>query len=345
MGASPVFPARLVRFRDLVAAVVAASIVFVCLTGFAWTERSVTVVVDGEPCRVQTRGRDVSAALRASGIEVVAADVVSPAPDAPLRDGMTIVVRRAIPVRVLLGEREISLRVVGSTVADALVAAGLDPASGIEPSPPLTATLVPGMAIRADEVFARFVEAESDVAFGTVTVSDPMLAEGVKEVVRRGVEGRVLRVHRVLVSGGVEGSRALVAERVIAPPVSQIVAVGTGKRSVTNRVSRGGTERGGGLLNARSAGRTLPMLSTAYSPGCDGVDWVTASGARTGAGVVAVDPAVIPLGTRLFVPGYGYAVAADTGGAIDGRRIDVFFESRARALAWGRRIVDVVVLD
>jgi 3D (Asp-Asp-Asp) domain-containing protein len=69
----------------------------------------------------------------------------------------------------------------------------------------------------------------------------------------------------------------------------------------------------------------------------------TATGIPTGWGVVAVDPAVIPLGTRLTIPGYGDAVAADTGGAVRGATIDLWFPSVSQALAWGRRAVTVTL--
>jgi 3D (Asp-Asp-Asp) domain-containing protein len=61
--------------------------------------------------------------------------------------------------------------------------------------------------------------------------------------------------------------------------------------------------------------------------------------------VIAVDPRVIPLGTHVYVPGYGYAVAADTGGAIKGRRIDLCFETVGQCDRWGRRDVTIIVLD
>lgn len=89
--------------------------------------------------------------------------------------------------------------------------------------------------------------------------------------------------------------------------------------------------------------------STAYTAYCQGCSGTTATGLNLrenpGAKVVAVDPSVIPLGTKLHVEGYGYAVAADTGGAIKGRRIDVLFRSNEEALEWGRRTVKVKVLD
>ena len=82
----------------------------------------------------------------------------------------------------------------------------------------------------------------------------------------------------------------------------------------------------------------MTVVATAYAlPGR------TASGSPAGWGAVAVDPSVIPLGSRLSVPGYGPGVAADTGGAIQGARIDLWFPSVAQAHAWGSRVVTITV--
>jgi 3D (Asp-Asp-Asp) domain-containing protein len=83
-------------------------------------------------------------------------------------------------------------------------------------------------------------------------------------------------------------------------------------------------------------GSTMTVVATGYSGGGN-----TATGAPTGYGVVAVDPSVIPLGTGLTIPGYGSGVAADTGGAIQGATIDLWFPTDAQALAWGRRTVTI----
>ena len=84
--------------------------------------------------------------------------------------------------------------------------------------------------------------------------------------------------------------------------------------------------------------RILTVTSTGYSmPGR------TATGLPVGPGIVAVDPAVIPLGTRLSIPGYGEGVAADTGGAVQGLTIDLWFPTLAEAVAWGRRTVTITL--
>jgi len=89
---------------------------------------------------------------------------------------------------------------------------------------------------------------------------------------------------------------------------------------------------------AQASGRTLSVLATGYS-----LSGSTATGLPVGWGVVAVDPSVIPLGTRLSIPGYGEGVAADVGGAVQGAAIDLWFPSQAQARAWGRRAVTITV--
>jgi peptidoglycan DL-endopeptidase CwlO len=82
----------------------------------------------------------------------------------------------------------------------------------------------------------------------------------------------------------------------------------------------------------------LTVLATGYA-----IRGRTATGLATSWGVVAVDPSVIPLGTRMTIPGYGVGVAADTGGAVQGNAIDLWFPTRAQALAWGRRTVTITL--
>jgi 3D (Asp-Asp-Asp) domain-containing protein len=85
-------------------------------------------------------------------------------------------------------------------------------------------------------------------------------------------------------------------------------------------------------------GRSITVSATGYAlPGR------TATGLPVGWGVVAVDPSVIPLGTHMTIPGYGDAVAADTGGAVIGSTIDLWFPSVAQANAWGRRTVTITL--
>jgi 3D (Asp-Asp-Asp) domain-containing protein len=136
--------------------------------------------------------------------------------------------------------------------------------------------------------------------------------------VGRGNRGR--RPSYVAVLGGLAAAGALIAG----------VTAGS---AVTTPVASTGTEAVAPVENYR-----LRVDAVAYHlPG------VTASGLPVGKGVVAVDPKLIPLGTRLFIPGYGRGIAADVGVAIKGRLIDVWMPSRAAARRWGRKTVTITV--
>ncbi|MCE4047827.1 MULTISPECIES: 3D domain-containing protein [Bacillaceae] len=94
---------------------------------------------------------------------------------------------------------------------------------------------------------------------------------------------------------------------------------------------------------------TLTVSATAYTADCKGCSGVTATGIDLNENpnqkVIAVDPKVIPLGSTVYVEGYGKAIAGDTGGAIKGNKIDLFMSSEKQALKWGRQQVEVKIID
>ena len=93
--------------------------------------------------------------------------------------------------------------------------------------------------------------------------------------------------------------------------------------------------------------KTIRVTSTAYTASCKGCSGITATGINLKRNpnmkVIAVDPRVIPLGSKVWVEGYGMAIAGDTGGAIKGNKIDVFLPTNAKARNWGRRTVTIKV--
>ncbi|PAV28844.1 cell wall-binding protein [Virgibacillus profundi] len=100
---------------------------------------------------------------------------------------------------------------------------------------------------------------------------------------------------------------------------------------------------------SKAEGRTFSVEATAYTAYCTGCSGITATGVNLKenphAKVIAVDPNVIPLGTKVYVEGYGHAVAADTGGAIVGNRIDIHLPTKDQAYDWGRRTVTITILE
>lgn len=111
------------------------------------------------------------------------------------------------------------------------------------------------------------------------------------------------------------------------------------------KIIRAGTRDIGSSRSYNRVKEVITMEATAYLPTDGGGDGITATGIRARHGVVAVDPNVIPLGTRVYIPGYGEAIAGDTGGDIVGNRIDVVLEDYGSAMQFGRRTVDVYILS
>ncbi|MFR4492602.1 MAG: 3D domain-containing protein, partial [Clostridium perfringens] len=131
----------------------------------------------------------------------------------------------------------------------------------------------------------------------------------------------------------------VIQELVVKEPVNKEVVKGTKE---TQTLSRGGES-----INFK---KKLSVKSTAYNHPLGSAEAYTASGMHVlrdpnGYSTIAVDPSVIPLGTKLYVEGYGYAIAADTGGAIKGNRVDLFFNTEAEASNWGVRNLDVYILN
>lgn len=175
-------------------------------------------------------------------------------------------------------------------------------------------------------------------------------------------EGRVLQTQATTIGELLAEQRITLtkSDRVSAAPEAKLVEgmeitvsiEATQKTSTItpNRSNRVATpklgSRGASLSGISQGRRVLTMSATGYGPGENG-PWgnQTATGGRVRRGIVAVDPRVIKLGTRLYVEGYGECVAADTGGAIKGMRIDLAFDSDRVANQYGRRSVKVVVLD
>jgi len=332
---------RSLKLQHALAAFIPLLIVSLSVTGFMWAQKEVTVVVDGRSLRVQTQAGSVASMLDEAGVSVGHSDVITPAPDSRVESGDTVVVRHAVPVTVDLGGGKVRVDVVGETVADALVAAGANPLDNASVTPALDEPLEPGMSIEVPDMFVRITREEATMTPEVELQADSSLPKGERRVIASGSPGRIMRVYRVLVMNGVETTPSLTAERVLDRPAPRIVAVGTGSRrqAVLTAVSNFK------VPPPPKSGRKMRVETTAYSPRQPDLDFTTATGARARRGIIAVDPRVIPLGTHVYVPGYGYAVAADTGGAIKGRRIDLCFETVAECFKWGRRDVTIIILD
>jgi 3D (Asp-Asp-Asp) domain-containing protein len=170
---------------------------------------------------------------------------------------------------------------------------------------------------------------------------------GYEKVVQKGSDGMKKSVYQECFTDGELVQRSLEEEIVYEDPVDEIIEVGTKEREVAT--SRGGL-RFSNEMEMVATAYDLSFESTGKNPG-DPYYGITASGAKAQPGTVAVDPSVIPLGTKLYIastdgsPDYGFATALDTGSAIKGYRIDLFMEDNQDAMNFGIKQVKVYILD
>lgn len=302
--------------------------------------KHVTLIHDGLTETIETRSATAGDLLTERGLIPTPDDALSVDAQSPLIDGETVSYRTAVPLTVVVDGQTRTLRSAAASVSELLAQQHVawDRHDTVSPAP--------ASALESDAVVSvRHVEA------WTETVRTPVPAAVVKRfaftlpvgkqvVLAPGQAG--LREISYRVSRALDRSRTrhqIMVTRVLRAPKDRIVAEGIGEYTALSEVAQKGVT---GTL--RLASSALSMVATAYTANCAGCSGTTASGRPAGHGIVAVDPRVIPLGTRMYIPGYGHAVAGDTGGAIRGRRIDLGFNSDAQAYRFGRRPVTVYLI-
>ncbi|WP_071396747.1 G5 and 3D domain-containing protein [Bacillus tuaregi] len=274
--------------------------------------------------------------LAEQNIEINEFDHVKPKSDAALKTGMNVVVNKAFPLTFNDGGVVKEVWSTSTTVADFLKQQGITLTELDRVEPGLENTVSENGIVNVIRVEKVTDVVEEPLSFAVVTQKDENLDKGSEKVLTPGQEGLVSREYEVTKENGQEVSRVVLNETVLKDKVDQVVAVGA--KEITALASRGS-----------ESGREMYVTATAYTASCSGCSGITATGvnlhANPGAKVIAVDPRVIPLGSKVYVEGYGYAVAADTGGAIKGNKIDVFISSKQAAYQWGRKTVKIKVLD
>jgi 3D (Asp-Asp-Asp) domain-containing protein len=302
--------------------------------------KHVTLVRDGIPETIETRAVTVDDLLIERGIARAPEDALSEDPAAALSDGETVAYRAAVPVTLVVDGVARDVRTPAATVRDLLAAQDVATRAHDRIVPQATSALTSDTIVRVTHVSTWTERTRIAIRPAVKHVYDIALATGHSRVVSPGANGTKEIVYLVSQPDpSVPARRSKLAARVLRMPHPRVIADGIGEYASFAAIARQGLD--GTEKLARAA---LTMIATAYTADCSGCSGYTASGKRAGHGIVAVDPHIIPLGTHLYIPGYGHALAGDTGGAIRGNRIDLGFNSNADAMSFGRRPIVVYVL-
>ena len=311
-------------------------------TAITWEQaKEVTISVDGNQSKVWTTENLVKDILKEANIEVSEHDKVVQGLDSKIGADNKIDIQKAFQVTLVDGKEKRQVWSTSTTVANFLKQQGIQLNEFDRVENNLEEVITPESKIAVVRVEKVIDVVEDPLDFAIEKKQDSSLQKGKEKVLTAGRKGTISRTYEVVKENGEIVAKNLQSEKVIKEPTKQVVAVGT-KAVVASAptVSRG---------SETTSGKEFYVTATAYTPYCDGCSGTSATGinlrANSGLKVIAVDPSVIKLGSKVWVEGYGTAIAGDTGGAIKGNKIDILVQSDAQARNWGRKKVRIKVLN
>jgi len=301
----------------------------VCFTQPAHADNTY-IITDGDTVIVHvSASADPQKAIEEAGLRLGAADKYTAT---ETTGGQTAInIQRVQKITVNCDGQKNTYATYGNTVGGLLESLKITLGENDNASYDLADETFNGMVIDILRTTVKTLQYDTVIPAETVYYMDASLAAGEILVLQAGRDGMSRTTASVTYENGVEVSREIVAEDVIVAPTKGIALCGP-----NSGVKTAGTST------------TLSCLGTAYS--CDGRPGITATGTIVHLGTVAVDPRVIPLGSKMFITSddgkyvYGYCTAEDTGGLIKGNRVDLYYNTTAECFQFGARQVTVRVL-
>ena len=320
---------------------------------------------------IQTRERTVEDVLLRYGVTVRDGDTVYPSVRTAVTNGMTIRYQPVVAVNLIVGQDASTIYTMATDVAQLLREANVDVTERDTVLPDASTPIREGMTITVN-TNRDVVQYESQlIPYDMVEEEDDTLEEGVKQTVQVGVPGLERTRYALTVENGTITNRTKTDVETLRKAMPQIIKVGTKK--VTEPVTEPTTAdesspfipeaeveiaeppKTDDVLDFSSA-KQLLVEATAYTnnpedtvtydgrvltrSGYDVTDTILFEGMR----IIAVDPAIIPLGTRVYVEGIGMAIALDTGSAIKGQKIDIMMDEKEEAVTFGRKPLTIWVI-
>ncbi len=282
---------------------------------------SLTLDDDGATTTLHTTATTVGQVLQEHGVSLFLGDEVRPGLQDRILSGMTVTIRRSVPVEISVDGRRIRTRTRAESVAGVLGQEGIALVGKDRVQPGLSAAVQPDLAIRVIRVREELLVEFDPIPFNTIWVPDPETEIDQHRLVQEGQVGLNKRRYRVVYEDGQEVDRILEDNWAAQPPVTKTLAYGTRIVIRTLDTPDGPIEYW----------RKMRVYTTSYKPASCGKPITdprygyTRLGWKLKKGIVAVDPTVIPLRTIMYVPGYGRAQAGDTGGGVKGKFVDLGF--------------------
>ena len=318
------------------AAPLAAALAFFIFSNFLAMRNLFVIVDSGRVLLHSTYETNVRNALAEAGISINNTDYVS-FPEANASGGFSeIFIERTSYVTVEVDGKENRLITHGESVEYILDKIGVKLGTSDLVIPDLGTPASDGMKITVTRYGTKLEYEHETIAYEEQKIANTKIAEGSRRVVQEGLEGIYELIYQTSYIDGRIESRELIAKHMIREPVAEIIEYGTAGTITIN-----------GVTHIYS--RALDVTATAYSYE-NRPEMRTATGTVPRVGAIAVDPKVIPLGSKVYIEGangkwiYGIATCEDTGGVIKGNKIDLYFDTVAECRTFGRKSAKVYIL-
>jgi len=314
--------------------------------------KEVVINDNGSLIILKTRESTVEGVLEKNGINIREKDYIYPIPEERLltEKANEIFIKRAASICISVGDAKLDILTHKANIREVFEENQIefgesDRLEGAEIDDPV----YPGMNmnLRVVRVKEDLITEKQPISFTVEKRPNQRLDQGIEKTVREGKEGVREFLYKVVYEDGELKSKELIKETVTSVPVNKLMEYGTVTRYTT---SRGESFRYGKVIDMRATAYTSSFKDTGKNPGHPHFG-ITYTGIKAKRGVIAVDPKVIPLGTRVYIegvgktPDYGYALAADIGGSVKGNLIDLYVDTQEEADSWGMRKVKVYILS
>ncbi|WP_291633565.1 3D domain-containing protein [Clostridium sp.] len=316
------------------------------------SRKNITVVVDGKPLKLVTYQKTFDSALKKSDISIDVKDTIDKALSSKIVNNDVITINRAVNLKVFVDNKELNIKSSQKDIALMLNTEKIMLNPNDKVSPPTVTKLSKGMDVTITRVKTETIHETKPIDFKTVIKKDKDTLKSKSKVTQNGVKGEKSITSNITYENGTEVTRKVIKETLVKAPTNKIIVQGT---MTAVAYSRGDSSLvSENIVNIKSSspssGKTFTVKATAYCPVNGVTTSYTASGLKAvrnpnGISTIAVDPSVIPFGTKLYVEGYGNAIAADKGSAVKGKYIDVFFNTNAEARNWGVKYIKVQIQE
>lgn len=315
---------------------------------------------------IKTRKLTVGDFLEENEIVIKENDIISKKVDDEISDNDVLIIRKGRLVELSADGKTDSVIVTKPTVGEALAELGIELSEGDKVTPEANEPVTDNMSVVVDRYITEYTVETEAIKFDTKKVYDKSLEKGKTSIIEAGKDGKKEVKYSVLKKNGEVISKEAISETVIENAKTKVIRVGTKKQAsktaaVVSTATKAEADNnaaeasGQNTIHGYSYSKKLTVTATAYdtSPEENGGYSKTAMGLTPGFGIVAVDPKVIPLGTKLYIESpdggkswtYGYCIAGDTGGAIKGNRIDLCYNTKRECIKFGRRSATVYILN